>query len=154
MLPRYVPSASTRASSARALPRQEFVARRPNLPPGGTPMRRLLPLLFTAALCVPAAAAEKTPDALSERHAAARAGDHSRLDGEVISEAPHGRARKLAGMGEVKFPITTRVAEAQAFFDQGVAQLHTYYYYEAERSFREAARLDPGCAMAYWGMAM
>lgn len=57
-------------------------------------------------------------------------------------------------MGEAQFPVTTASPEAQAFFNQGAAQLHTFYYFEAERSFRQAALLDPACAMAYWGMAM
>ncbi len=43
---------------------------------------------------------------------------------------------------------------AQQFFDQGLGQLHGFWYYESERSFRQVARLDPDCAMAYWGMAM
>ena len=43
---------------------------------------------------------------------------------------------------------------AQKFFTQGVGQLHGFWYFEAERSFRQVAALDPQCAMAYWGMAM
>src|SRR5690606_26137555 len=39
-------------------------------------------------------------------------------------------------------------------FNQGIGQLHGFWYFEAERSFRQAAALEPGCAMAYWGMAM
>jgi len=57
-------------------------------------------------------------------------------------------------MGRVHFHVTTSNPEAQAFVEQGVAQLHSYYYLEAERSFRQAAMLDPELAMAYWGMAM
>ena len=57
-------------------------------------------------------------------------------------------------MGKVHFPVTTTKPEAQQFVDQGVAQLHSFYYFESERSFRQAAKIDPGCAMAYWGMAM
>ncbi len=64
------------------------------------------------------------------------------------------RAHSMDGMGKVHFPATTTKPEAQAFIDQGVAQLHSFYYYESERSFRQAALLDPDCAMAYWGMAM
>jgi peroxiredoxin len=60
----------------------------------------------------------------------------------------------MAGMGKVHFPTSTKKPEAQAFIDQGVAQLHSFYYLEAERSFRQAAQIDPDCAMAYWGMAM
>ena len=57
-------------------------------------------------------------------------------------------------MGKVHFPVTTSKPDAQKFVDQGVAQLHSFYYFESERSFRQAAKIDPGCAMAYWGMAM
>ena len=56
--------------------------------------------------------------------------------------------------GRIHFPVTTGKPEAQAFFEQGVGQLHGFWYFEAERSFRQAARLDPECAMAYWGLAM
>src|SRR5262245_39282955 len=73
---------------------------------------------------------------------------------EALEEGPRQQAHHMAGVGEVHFPVTTSNVEAQAFFDQGVAQLHTFYYFEAERSFRQAALLDPQCAMAYWGMAM
>ena len=54
----------------------------------------------------------------------------------------------------VSFPITTLSGDAQKFFDQGVAQLHGFWYYEAERSFRQAAKFDDAAAMPYWGMAM
>ena len=56
--------------------------------------------------------------------------------------------------GRFTFRSAPRTPEAQKFVDQGVAQLHSFLYFESERSFRQAAKLDPGCAMAYWGMAM
>lgn len=74
--------------------------------------------------------------------------------GEAFNDGPRQRARLMAGQGRVDFPVTTRSPEAALFVEQGVAQLHTFFYFEAERSFREAAALDPDCAMAYWGMAM
>src|SRR4030095_3038833 len=76
------------------------------------------------------------------------------LHGEAFDEGPRDQAWKMTGMGNVHFPVSTAKPEAQAFFDQGTAQLHTFYYFEAERSFRQAALLDPDCAMTYWGMAM
>jgi tetratricopeptide (TPR) repeat protein len=63
-------------------------------------------------------------------------------------------ARLFEGAGKVHLPITTRSAEAQKFFDQGLALLHSFWFYEADRSFEQAARLDPECAMAQWGIAM
>ncbi len=76
------------------------------------------------------------------------------LHGEAFDDGPREQAWKMPGMGEISFQITTSNPEAQAFFNQGVAQLHTFYYFEAERSFRQTALLDPDCPMAYWGMAM
>jgi peroxiredoxin/tetratricopeptide (TPR) repeat protein len=76
------------------------------------------------------------------------------VHGEAFYEGPHRAAHRMPGMGKVHFPVTTAKPEAQAFVNQGVAQLHSFFYYEAERSFREAARIDPDCAMTYWGMAM
>jgi peroxiredoxin len=89
----------------------------------------------------------------SENSAATPAPGHS-IHGEAFDAGPRQAAHLLAGMGSVHFPVTTSSVEARKFVDQGVAQLHGFYYLEAERSFRQAARLDPACAMAYWGMAM
>jgi peroxiredoxin len=74
--------------------------------------------------------------------------------GDAFNEGPRQRAYLLPGQGDVAFPVSSTSAEARSFFTQGVAQLHSFYYFEAERSFRQAAQLDPGLAMAYWGMAM
>ena len=63
-------------------------------------------------------------------------------------------ARLFEGAGKVHMPITTRSSEAQAFFNQGLALLHSFWGYEADRSFERAAQLDPECAMAQWGIAM
>jgi peroxiredoxin/tetratricopeptide (TPR) repeat protein len=81
------------------------------------------------------------------------AAGHS-LHGEAFNEGPRQRAYRVQGMGEVVFPATTSNPDAAAFVAQGVAQLHSFYYFEAERSFRQAAALDPKLAIAYAGMAM
>lgn len=73
--------------------------------------------------------------------------------GEAFDEGPRQKAYLLGTTGNVHFPVTTKNPLAQQFFDQGVGQLHGFWYYEAERSFRQAALLDPDCGMAYWGMA-
>ncbi|HEX6464021.1 MAG TPA: tetratricopeptide repeat protein [Vicinamibacterales bacterium] len=65
-----------------------------------------------------------------------------------------GPARLRDGVGHVHMAISTASAQAQVFFDQGLALLHAFWFYEADRSFAEAARLDPECAMAQWGIAM
>ncbi len=74
--------------------------------------------------------------------------------GEAFNEGPRQAAVLIPGCGKVSFPITTKKSEAQQFFNQGVGQLHGFWYYEAERSFRQVATLDKDCAMAFWGMAM
>ena len=73
---------------------------------------------------------------------------------EVFNEGPRQAAVLIPGTGNVNLKITTTSEEARRFFNQGLGQLHGYWFFEAERSFRQVAALDPGCAMAYWGMAM
>jgi tetratricopeptide (TPR) repeat protein len=73
----------------------------------------------------------------------------------VVSEgAPPLPAQLLAGQGSVHFPITTSHPEARKFFEQGVAQMHSFWAREAERSFLQAAQLDPTAPMPWWGVAM
>src|SRR5580704_15223116 len=59
----------------------------------------------------------------------------------------------IAGIGDSHLEITTKSAKAQAYFDQGFNLLHCFWDFEAYRAFKEAARLDPDAAMAYWGIA-
>ena len=58
-----------------------------------------------------------------------------------------------AGIGKAHDAATTRSAEAQAFYDQGLAYLHSYVWIEAARSFHEALRRDPGLALAHVGLS-
>jgi tetratricopeptide (TPR) repeat protein len=63
-------------------------------------------------------------------------------------------AKLMDGMGRSDFPITTASREAQTFFNQGISQLYAFWFGEAERSFMQAAAIDPSAGMAYWGIAM
>ena len=63
-------------------------------------------------------------------------------------------APRLQNLGNHTFPVTTSSARAQLFINQGLMLTYGFNHAEASRSFREAARLDPQCAMAYWGMAL
>jgi tetratricopeptide (TPR) repeat protein len=60
----------------------------------------------------------------------------------------------LAGTGVWKHSIATKSAEAQRFFDQGLAMMFGFNRYEALRSYKKAAELDPAAAMPKWGIAM
>jgi peroxiredoxin len=114
----------------------------------------LRPLLLTAALVglrIAPLLAQSSPESAS-----AEAGPlpgHSHM-GEYFNDGPRQFAYLMAGMGRVHFPITTASPEAQAFFDQGVAQLHGFWFFEAERAFRQVLSLDSNAAMAYWGLAL
>ncbi len=60
----------------------------------------------------------------------------------------------LDGLGRHHQTITTTSRDAQAYFDQGLRLVYGFNHLEAERAFREATRLDPECAMCYWGIAL
>lgn len=57
------------------------------------------------------------------------------------------------GAGRLHQQVSTNSSEAQAFYDQGLAFLHSYVWVEAARSFHEALRRDHGLAMAELGLA-
>jgi tetratricopeptide (TPR) repeat protein len=56
-------------------------------------------------------------------------------------------------LGSMHYPVTTRSADAQRYFDQGLRLTYAFNHAEAIRAYREASRLDPSCAMCYWGEA-
>ena len=78
----------------------------------------------------------------------------------AFSQHGHAPAKEPAppvlttGLGEIKHPVSTTNAEAQNFFNQGLAYIYAFNHEEAVRSFKQAAKLDPQLAMAYWGAAL
>ncbi|MCC6920386.1 MAG: hypothetical protein IT548_14405 [Alphaproteobacteria bacterium] len=70
-----------------------------------------------------------------------------------MGQADKAGAPVFKNLGTHHHKITTDVAETQAYFDQGLRLLVNFNHAEAIRSFREAARLDPECAMCWWGVA-
>ncbi len=74
------------------------------------------------------------------------------------AEAPADTVRPIAPLfnelGSLQHPVSTKSAQAQAYFNQGLRLIYGFNHHEAHRSFMEAARLDPSCAMAYWGQAL
>jgi len=87
-----------------------------------------------------------------------RAQHHNQHDERALHEdprlAPGQIAPVLEGLGDVHHPVTTSSERAQLFFDQGLRLTYGFNHQEALRAFKEAARLDPDCAMAYWGWAL
>lgn len=63
-------------------------------------------------------------------------------------------APRLQNLGSHTFPVSTRNRQAQRFIDQGLKLAYAFNHAEARRAFREAARLEPDLAMAYWGQAL
>ena len=59
-----------------------------------------------------------------------------------------------AGLGTVSYKVTTTNERAQAYFDQGLRLAYAFNHGEAQRAFRMAQKLDPNCAMCFWGEAL
>src|SRR6185503_11650250 len=59
----------------------------------------------------------------------------------------------IPGIGSRSFKVTTSSPAAQQYFDQGLRLAWNFNHAEAQRAFQKAQRLDPGCAMCYWGEA-
>jgi peroxiredoxin len=77
---------------------------------------------------------------------------HSKM-GSAFDSGMRTRPKKLEGIGSAPFPITAKSPEVQEWFNQGNALLHSFWWEESERAFRWCLKLDPDCAMAYWGLA-
>jgi tetratricopeptide (TPR) repeat protein len=58
------------------------------------------------------------------------------------------------GLGSVTYKISTTNERAQAYFDQGLRLAYAFNHGEAQRAFRMAQKLDPNCAMCFWGEAL
>jgi peroxiredoxin/tetratricopeptide (TPR) repeat protein len=104
-----------------------------------------LPVLLALGLCAALPAAEEERKDPLPGHS---------MHGEAFDEGPRQFAMLMPGMGDMHLQVAAKAPDAQKFFDQGIAQLHGFWYFEAERSFRQVAWLDADCAMAYWGMSM
>lgn len=81
---------------------------------------------------------------------------HYTAEPQAVSQAgPNGElAPRLQNLGTHVFPVTTKSPESQQFINQGLNLSYAFNHAEAGRAFREAARLDPENAMAYWGQAL
>lgn len=71
-----------------------------------------------------------------------------------VRSSHESKARLFDGMSAYHRAISTRSPDAQKYLDQAMVWMFAFNHDEAIRSFQEAARLDPDCAMAYWGIAL
>lgn len=79
------------------------------------------------------------------------------LAAKSVARAPGGDADGIAlypDLAEVRFAITTADDQAGRYFNQGLMLSYGFNHAGAVRSFREAQRRDPGCAMCWWGEAV
>jgi hypothetical protein len=69
-------------------------------------------------------------------------------------KAAGGDVPLYTGLGSLAFPITTRNAQAQAYFNQGMRLSFAFNHAEAQRAFHVAQKADPNCAACFWGEAL
>lgn len=74
------------------------------------------------------------------------------LLGACLSGARADDAIPPERLGQVSFPISCGEGTQQEF-DRGMALFHSLWFAPAIESFRKVLQRDPGCAMAYWGIA-
>jgi tetratricopeptide (TPR) repeat protein len=103
-------------------------------------LKNIAPLLCICTLLAPPALAAQRPEA--------------DMCAVVPGAQPLLPAKLLTGMGDTNMPVTTKSEQARKFFNQGISQMHSFWFLESERSFLQAAELDPDMAMAYWGISV
>ncbi|HEV8700646.1 MAG TPA: hypothetical protein VGV60_05170 [Candidatus Polarisedimenticolia bacterium] len=72
----------------------------------------------------------------------------------AVAAPPATTVPLLGNLGSHHHVIATGSDKAQQYFDQGLRLVFGFNHDEAEHAFLEAARLDPDCAMAFWGVAL
>jgi peroxiredoxin/tetratricopeptide (TPR) repeat protein len=77
---------------------------------------------------------------------------HSHL-GSAFDSGLRSKPWKFEGLGSAPFPISVKNPEVQEWYDQGNELLHSFWFEEAERTFRWCLKLEPDNAMAYFGLA-
>ena len=110
--------------------------------------------MLDGTLCVPNASRAGAPPMIIAQ--AARTEVSPAAAKAAASAAPSAAGTEqplIAGLGTRSFKITTPSKEAQQYFDQGLRLAWNFNHAEAQRAFRTAQKLDPYCAMCYWGEA-
>jgi tetratricopeptide (TPR) repeat protein len=75
------------------------------------------------------------------------------MDGVATSPDKLPPPLRMTGIGNGHIEITSPSPEAKIWFDQGLNLLHDFWDYESARAFEQSVRLDPKCAMCWWGLA-
>jgi hypothetical protein len=83
-----------------------------------------------------------------------RATRHQELPGSAAQTPSRGKVPLYRGLGALPFPIRAANAKTQAYFDQGLRLAFGFNHAAAQRAFQAAQKLDPLCAMCYWGEAL
>jgi tetratricopeptide (TPR) repeat protein len=106
-------------------------------------MKRIVIVLLVSALtgCASSNKAPAPPQTTAHRHGEAHPAASKDSDW-------------FAGLGSYTHPVSTTNAGAQRAFDEGLILLYGFNHDEAIRRFQRAAELDPGLAMAHWGVAL
>ncbi|MBS0298421.1 MAG: hypothetical protein JSR32_00580 [Proteobacteria bacterium] len=108
----------------------------------------IFPFLITAL----AVASSVTSWATAEKESSP---SHAPASGAVQQfDSKEQHAPRLQSLGKHAFPVSTSNSLAQQYINQGLNLAYGFNHAEARKAFREAARLDPGLAMAYWGQAL
>jgi tetratricopeptide (TPR) repeat protein len=112
-------------------------------------MKKLNLFLVITVLALPACNRQSAPEVVVEEAPVEVSADA--IEAEIAARA---QAPLLTGLGDFTHPITTADPWAQRYFDQGMAMASGFNHAEAIRAFKAAQRLDPDCAMCYWGEAL
>jgi tetratricopeptide (TPR) repeat protein len=111
----------------------------------------------TFLVVVSAGLALSSAGAIAQKKPAPQAPTHKHYEASAAFDQPGPAgevAPRLQSLGTHTFTVSTTDARAQQFFNQGFNLSYAFNHAEAGRAFREAARLDPALAMAYWGQAL
>src|SRR6266568_2762991 len=109
-------------------------------------------ILVTLAICTSIVGLEKTSFAQEQKPQPNHV--HYKAPAQEVVSPTGAIAPRLQKLGTHVFPVSTKNPQAQLFMNQGLNLSYAFNHAEAGRAYREAERLDPDLAMAYWGEAL
>jgi tetratricopeptide (TPR) repeat protein len=109
--------------------------------------------LLDGAVCVPSNARAPAPPLLVAQAAKTEVSPAAKAAASAVPPSAAQDQPLIPGIGTRSFKITTASKAAQQYFDQGLRLAWNFNHAEAQRAFQKAQRLDPNCAMCYWGEA-